>query len=114
MAGSIPVVNGCVVVMNSDGTLKRDIKQMMVENLMLQLTTGEIGDEQPLFGPGSLGLDSVDALQLVVALDKKYGLKIPTPERAREVLQSVATMGEAVAKHLASAPAEGRSPAQTG
>ena len=100
--------------MDNDATLKQEIKQMMVENLMLQITAREISDDQALFGPGSLGLDSVDALQLVVALDKKYGRKIPTPERAREVLQSVATMGEAVAKHLASAPAEGRSPAQTG
>jgi acyl carrier protein len=96
--------------MNSNGTLTRDIKQLMVENLMLQLTADEIGDEQPLFGPGSLGLDSVDALQLVVALDKNYGLKIPNPERAREVLQSVRTMSEAVAKHLASASPELRSP----
>ena len=87
---------------DSNGPLKRDIKQMMVENLMLQVTSDEIGDEQPLFGVGSLGLDSVDALQLVVALDKKYGLKIPNPDRAREVLQSVRSMAEAVAKHLAS------------
>jgi acyl carrier protein len=91
--------------MNSNGTLKQDIKQMMVENLMLQITSGEIGDEQTLFGPGSLGLDSVDALQLVVALDKKYGLKIPNPERARQVLQSAKTMAEAVAAHLAASPA---------
>jgi acyl carrier protein len=95
--------------MDNNAMLKQDIKQMMVENLMLQITAREIGDEQTLFGAGSLGLDSVDALQLVVALDKKYGLKIPTPECAREVLQSVATMAEAVAKHLASASVGGRS-----
>lgn len=71
---------------------------MMVENLMLQITADQIQDDQPLFGTGSLGLDSVDALQLVVALDKKYGLKIPNPERAREVLQSVAVMAQAVAE----------------
>ncbi len=89
--------------MHVNGTLKRDIKEMMVENLMLQVSSDEIGDEQPLFGPGSLGLDSVDALQLVVALDKKYGLKIPNPESAREVLRSASTIADAVAKHLASA-----------
>jgi acyl carrier protein len=99
--------------MDSNATLKQDIKQMMVENLMLQITTEEIRDEQTLFGAGSLGLDSVDALQLVVALDKKYGLKIPTPEYAREVLQSVATMADAVAKHLASASVKGRSSPHT-
>ncbi len=83
-------------------TLTQEIKQLMVENLMLQITADEIGDEQLLFGPGSLGLDSVDALQLVVALDKKYGLKIPDPETARQILQSVATMVKAVAAHIAS------------
>jgi acyl carrier protein len=98
--------------MNSNGTLKQDIKQMMVENLMLQITSEEIGDEQALFGPGSLGLDSVDALQLVVALDKKYGVKIPNPERARVVLQNVRTISEAVEQHLASIPSEPRSPVQ--
>ena len=80
-------------------TLKQDIKQLMVDNLMLQITAHEIGDEQLLFGPGSLGLDSVDALQLVVALDKKFGLKIPNPEAARAILQSVASMTDAVARH---------------
>lgn len=47
--------------MNGTTTLARDIKQMMAENLMLQIIADEIGDEQALFGPGSLGLDSVDA-----------------------------------------------------
>jgi acyl carrier protein len=99
-------------MMDTNGTLKREIKQLMVENLMLQITTDEISDEQTLFGPGSLGFDSVDALQLVVALDKKYGLKIPDPESARAVLQSVRTMAEAVTKHLAAAPAERRPPSE--
>ena len=94
------------LMMETNGTLNREIKHPMVENLMLQITTDEIGDEQPLFGPGSLGFDSVDALQLVVALDKRYGLKILDPESARAVLQNVRTMTEAVTKHLASAPAE--------
>jgi acyl carrier protein len=92
--------------MHNNGTLISGIKQMMVENLMLQITCDDIPDEQSLFGPGSLGLDSVDALQLVVALDKKYALKIPSPERAREVLQSVRTIADAVAEHLGSAPAQ--------
>ncbi len=88
--------------MDTTATLREDIKQLMVENLMLQVTPGEIGDEQALFGPGSLGLDSVDALQLVVALDKRYGLKIADPEAARAVLQSVASMTDAVRRHLSS------------
>jgi acyl carrier protein len=78
--------------------LKQRIKELMVENLMLQVSAAEIGDDQPLFGPDSLGLDSVDALQLVVALDKNFGLKIPDPGAAKQILHSVATMAEAVQK----------------
>ena len=76
--------------------LKEQIKSLMVENLMLQVTAAEIGDDQTLFGPGSLGLDSVDALQLVVALDKTYGLKIADPAAAKQILHSVNTIVEAV------------------
>jgi acyl carrier protein len=76
--------------------LKQRIKDMMVENLMLQITAQDIKDDQPLFGPDSLGLDSVDALQLVVSLDKNFGLKIPTPAVAKEILQSVNTIVAAV------------------
>ena len=81
--------------------LKSEIKQLLIENLMLQLAAEEIGDEQPLFGPGSVGLDSVDALQLVVALDKTFGLKIQDPEAAKQILQSVHTIAEAVVRHRA-------------
>ena len=81
--------------------LKERIKAMMVENLMLQVTAAEIGDELPLFGPGGLGLDSVDALQLVVALDKHFGVKIPDPAAAKQVLHTVNTMADAVQKKLA-------------
>ena len=80
--------------------LKQTIKKLMVENLMLQVTAAEIGDDQALFGPGSLGLDSVDALQLVVALDKNFGLKVPDPGAAKEILQSINTIATAVHSHL--------------
>jgi acyl carrier protein len=85
--------------MDNTTTIKQDIKRLMVENLMLQTRPEEISDDQPLFGPGSIGLDSVDALQLVVALDKAYGLKISDQESAREILQSVSTVAAAIAKH---------------
>ena len=72
---------------------------MLVENLMLPNAADEIQDDQPLFGPGGLGLDSVDALQVVVALDKNYSLKIPDPETARKVIHSVNTIVAAVEQH---------------
>jgi len=89
--------------MDNTAAIKQDIKRLMVENLMLQISAEEISDDQPLFGPGSVGLDSVDALQLVVALDKAYGLKIADPEAARQILQSVSTMAAAVVRHQESA-----------
>ena len=91
-------------VMDNTAAIKQDIKRLMVENLMLQISAEEIGDDQPLFGPGSVGLDSVDALQLVVALDKTYGLKIADPAAARQILQSVTTIAAVVTKHQESTP----------
>jgi len=79
--------------------LKQRLKTILVENLMLQVGADEIGDDQPLFGPGSLGLDSVDALQLVVALDKNFGLKVPDPAAAKEILRSIGTMAAAVQRN---------------
>jgi acyl carrier protein len=90
--------------MNNTAELKTQIKHLLVENLMLQTSAEEIADDLPLFGPGSLGLDSVDALQLVVALDKNYGLKIPDPEAAKKVLQNVNTIVAALEQRLSGQP----------
>ena len=79
----------------SDSTeLKGQIKRMLVEDLMLKIGPEEIGDDQPLFGPEGIGLDSVDALQLVVALEKHYGLKVSDPEVARGIMKSVNTIAD--------------------
>jgi acyl carrier protein len=82
--------------MNDSTELKRQIKLMLVENLMLKISPAEVADDQPLFGPGGLGLDSVDALQLVVALDKNYGLKLSDTEVARKTMQTVNTIAAAI------------------
>jgi len=84
--------------MHDTNELKRQVRQMLVENLMLQIQPEEITDELPLFGEG-LGLDSVDALQIVVALDKSYGLKIKDAEMARAVLKNVVTIVAAIQSH---------------
>ena len=87
--------------MQDPNALKNQIKSIMAENLMLQTPAAEIADDQPLFGPGSLGLDSVDALQLVVALDKTFGLKIADPAAAKQILHSVNSMAQAVQEKMA-------------
>ena len=84
--------------MSDPKSLNKEIKQMLVDNLMLKIGPDEIGDDQPLFGPDSLGLDSVDALQIVVALDKNYGLKLTDADTTRKILGTVKTIAEAVTK----------------
>jgi len=95
--------------METTRPLKQQIKRMMMENLMLQLTPDQIDDAQPLFGPGGIGLDSVDALQLVVALDKQFGIKIADPDMAKKTLASVNAMSEAVLAHQSANPPEHKS-----
>ena len=72
-----------------DENLREAIKEMMVENLMLKVPKEEIADDLPLFGPNGLGLDSIDALELVVSLEKKFGVSVPNSETARQALATV-------------------------
>ena len=83
----------------SDENLKDSIKTMMVEKLMLKTPKEEIGDDLPLFGPGGLGLDSIDALELVVSLEKKFGVSVPNSEAAKRALVSVNTIHDYVLSH---------------
>ena len=80
----------------SDENLKDAIKEMMVESLMLKTPKEEISDDMPLFGPEGLGLDSIDALELVVALEKKFGVSVSNSEVAKHALASVNTICEFV------------------
>jgi acyl carrier protein len=70
------------------------IKHLIVNSLHLDGMKPEmIADDAPLFGEG-LGLDSVDALELVVALEKEFGIKIKSQELGREVFSSVASLSQ--------------------
>lgn len=71
-----------------------DLKQLVTENCMLKSDPSEITEDRPLFGPDGLGLDSIDALQLVVAVEEKYGLSIKDPELARQVMQTLRSLRE--------------------
>ena len=84
--------------MSDNADLKTRIKEAMIEELMLQEEPEEIANDDPLFGPDGVGLDSVDALQLVVALEKNFGLKIADAEAAKGVLQSVDTIAAEIEK----------------
>ena len=79
--------------------LRDTIKEMMVENLMLKVTKAEIADDLPLFAPEGLGLDSIDALELVVSLEKKFGVSVPNSDTAREALATVNSIHDYVVAH---------------
>ena len=73
------------------------VKRLIVDNLHLEGLRPEMIDEQaPLFGDG-LGLDSVDALELVVAVEKEFGIKIKSNEIGRDVFSSVANLARFIA-----------------
>lgn len=78
--------------------LRQKIKEMMVEELMLEQDPAEISDSIAIFGGGGLGLDSVDALQLVVGLEKHFGLKIGNSDAAKGILENVETVAREIEK----------------
>ncbi|MGH8048666.1 MAG: acyl carrier protein [Chthoniobacterales bacterium] len=73
----------------SQPELNARIKQMMVTSLMLKMAPEEIGDETPLFAPEGLGLDSIDALELAVGLEKNFGVATPNADVARTAFLNV-------------------------
>ena len=85
--------------MSEEESLHAKIKEMMIDELMLEESADEIGNDTPIFGPEGLGLDSVDALQLVVGIEKSFGLKLSDSETAKGVLRSVDTIAEAIQQH---------------
>lgn len=74
--------------------LKEEIKQHLIEQLNLEdVRVEDIDNDAPLFGDG-LGLDSIDALEIIVLLDTHYDIKIKDPGQGKEIFQSVNSMAE--------------------
>ena len=78
--------------------IRQRLKVLLISELMLDMKEDDIGDDTPLFGPAGIGLDSVDALQLVVMIKKNFGYKMADQEQAKRVLHSVKTIVEALEK----------------
>ena len=77
-----------------------ELKQKVVEALNLEeLSAEEINENTPLFGADGLGLDSIDALELIVLVDKEYGIRLSDPKQGKEIFYSIATMAEYIQKH---------------
>jgi acyl carrier protein len=76
----------------SDPLVSR-LKSLIVETLKLDdVRPQDIPDDEPLFGSPRFGLDSIDALELVVQLEKEYGVKISSSEESRKALASVGAL----------------------
>ena len=79
-----------------------ELKEKIIEALNLQdVSPAQIEDDAPLFGSG-LGLDSIDALELVVMLEKNYGIVIKDIEEGRPAFRSVRTLADFIAARSAS------------
>jgi acyl carrier protein len=87
----------------SEPDLRAQIKEMLVKNLMLQVTPEQIGDDLSLFGPEGLGLDSIDALELVVSMEKTFSVGVPNSEVAGKALRTVNTIHDYILEKRAAA-----------
>lgn len=89
----------CPVTHNNMEDLKVTLKQQIIESLNLQgMKPEDIDDNAPLFGDG-LGLDSIDSLELMVLLERNYGIKIEDAREGRNILASVETMAAYIQEH---------------
>ena len=83
--------------------LKLKLKELLIERLKFEeMTPEDIGDDEPLFD-GGLGLDSIDALEIVVMLETEFGIKVKNENSARDYFRSVSTLAELVEEKLAAA-----------
>ena len=79
--------------------LKQQLKKQIITFLNLtSMEPGDIKDDEPLFGDG-LGLDSIDSLELIVLLNREYGITIKDPKEGRKILVDINTMVEYIEKY---------------
>ena len=79
--------------------LKEQLKSQIIEALNLEeIEPADIDNDSPLFGEG-LGLDSIDALELIVLLEKNYGLRLSDPKKGKEIFKPINVLADFVSKH---------------
>ena len=79
------------------------LRTLLAENVMLKTDPAAIGENTPLFGSEGIGLDSLDALQIIIAVEKKYGITIGDATTARDALQSLGVLRDWITCRLAPA-----------
>ena len=77
-----------------------ELKEQIISSLNLEeMTPEDIDEEAPLFGEDGLGLDSIDALELIVLLEKNYGIRLANAAEGKTIFTSVKAIAEYVAKN---------------
>lgn len=80
--------------------LINELKLKVIDALNLDgMTPEDIDDNAPLFGDEGLGLDSIDVLELIVLLEKNYGIRLASPAQGKEIFKSIAGMADYIAKN---------------
>ncbi len=80
--------------------LIKNLKLQVIDALNLEgMTPDDIDNDAPLFGDGGLGLDSIDVLELIVLLERNYGIKLSNPAQGKAVFASIATMAAYIAEN---------------
>jgi acyl carrier protein len=81
--------------------IKQKIKQVIIKDLALEdVSIDSINDDDPIFGEGGLGLDSLDAVELVVIIQKYFGVQIKDMSKGREVFRSINTLTEFIQENV--------------
>ena len=81
-------------------SLINEIKLKLIDALNLDgMTPEDIDNNAPLFGDEGLGLDSIDVLELIVLLERNYGIRLASPAEGKQVFQSVAVMADYIQKN---------------
>ena len=81
-------------------TLKEELKKALIEALNLEdLTSNDIEDDKPLFTDDGLGLDSIDALEIILILERNYGIRIADPKEGKAIFYSINTLADYVEKN---------------
>jgi acyl carrier protein len=85
--------------------LQQEIKQAIVRSLRLPMSPDDIADDAPLFGPDGLGLDSVDVLELVLEIERSFGVKIEDQDTGMQALRSINSIADFIRARRAAPPA---------
>lgn len=77
------------------------LRVLLAENVMLKIDASTIAEDTPLFGAEGVGLDSLDALQIIISVEKKYGISIGDASTAKDALQSLGVLSDWINRRLA-------------